>query len=176
MRYRKKYKLSAITSANVNDESAKLPEIFEDINKNAALCNTQPLPISRIIKIVQRLQDFQNEFKEFFNEFSMNVEDLENRCEEFLQTIPNDYKSTLKNQNPENVSDLIDDIFKVLSVEFKNQDGEANIDLKLSMPVPEKESHPVNPAPPKQYMIEYDEQGKEILTDPQENQNNEDIL
>lgn len=155
----KYYKLSTLVSSNVNDENYRIPALFEDINRNLDLCGLPPLPVSKVAQIIQKLQDFQSEFLAYYADFSANVSDLQERTDAYLHSLTDEQKNILRNK--ENGELYIDNLFKPISTRFKNQDGEADVKVMISVPYKEKNTtYPTNPQA--QPMIEYNEDGKEI--------------
>ena len=132
IRQPKTYKLSNAINVDINDDSAKIPTLFDDIDKNGILSGLPEISISTIAQYAQKLKQIQDQYLTLWETFSGQVANLENEAIEYLSSIADQNKSHAEDPG---------EIFKPLYFTFKDHTGEADIKLRISFPL-ERENKP----------------------------------
>lgn len=121
IRTRRIYKLS--DTLKISPDSQSLPELFDDIDKNAELCGVEyELPVSKVSTAAQQIEQVVQEYKKDVEDFSAKIKEHEKRAIAILTPLMQDAK------------DLRPDLaMEIDSFEFKDQNGEAKIAARLSV-------------------------------------------
>lgn len=134
------YKLTKLVT--VDTQATHLPQFYQDIDKNMDFCGLPEITPAEISEISNALFEAQKEFISASNEFTKKVIEIENRSIEKLKAIA-DKKKKHENCKHENY------IYQPISIKFQNQDGEANVAVRLSYPHEIEKQYPTNPQMPK---------------------------
>ena len=111
-------------SINVDVNSDRLPEIYEDIEANLEFtCKSKvSTPIAKITNI---LENAKEQYLEAFLQFEAEVLQIEKTAIEGLKSIAESIKD-----NPD--CDYPDFVMQPVSIKFTNQDGDATICMRVS--------------------------------------------
>lgn len=126
LRVTKLYKLLDIITECVSDSSYKIPMFYNDLDQNNQLCGLNEIDMSLLQNISSGLSVFHSQYLSVFEEFSKKVFEIEQNAIDFLKEI--------SDQNALNAKES-EDVFKPISFNFVNQDGQADIKIKISLPI-----------------------------------------
>lgn len=132
------YKLSKVITIDPQAES--LPEFYKDIDANIDFCGLDEIAPAKVSQISETLFNAQKEFLAAYGEFERKVFEIEGKANQSLVGVASEYAAHEKCSHPQQ-------IFEPISVKFSNQDGEANIAMRLSFASGGKQEnkYPTNP-------------------------------
>lgn len=111
-------------SINENDEPINLPQFFVLFNDNQKLCQAEPIPTSKIVDMVNRINALVQAHKEFSFKYQRETQERQNQVKAILAELQL-HNSQAKPQYANVVNNF----------SFKNGDGDGRISLEICEPI-----------------------------------------